>query len=111
MNPPLTLWNIGSSTVAAGAPVERASVGIEDGRIVAIGTADGDAAGPTDWRAHLMRDSSTPTRTSRAARNRVRFGPPPAQHGGIRTPRLGYFVLASTPRAAAQSDSPRRRQL
>jgi imidazolonepropionase-like amidohydrolase len=42
MNPPLTLWNARLIDGRGGVPVERASVGIEDGRIVAIGTANGD---------------------------------------------------------------------
>jgi imidazolonepropionase-like amidohydrolase len=92
------------------APLERASVLVEDGRIVEVserdgpssdGAADGavdgavDLAGRTlmpgliDAHAHLSSDIS----------RSPGFGPPPALHGELPRPReLGYFVLAKTAR-------------
>lgn len=85
-----------------GAPIERASVRIEDGRIVEVGMFDGalpDAAidlegrtvmpGLIDAHAHLSSDIS----------RSPGFGPPPPLKGELPRPReLGYFVLAKTAR-------------
>jgi imidazolonepropionase-like amidohydrolase len=86
------------------APVERASVVVEDGRIVEVASfADGsvgredaiDVEGRTvmpgliDAHAHLSSDIS----------RSPGFGPSPALHGELPRPReLGYFVLAKTAR-------------
>jgi imidazolonepropionase-like amidohydrolase len=83
------------------APIERASVHIEDGRIVAVSpqaASDGsglDLGGRTlmpgliDAHAHLSSDIS----------RSPGFGPPPALKGELPRPReLGYFVLAKTAR-------------
>ena len=94
----VTLWNGRLLDGLGGAAVERAAVSIEDGRIVAVGTATGgppqgalDLAGRTlmpgliDAHAHVSSD------TERSPG----FGPPPALHGDDpRPPELGYFVLA-----------------
>ncbi len=85
-----------------GAPLERATVRIEDGRIAEVGTLDGsppDAAidldgrtvmpGLIDAHAHLSSDIS----------RSPGFGPPPPLKGELPRPReLGYFVLAKTAR-------------
>jgi imidazolonepropionase-like amidohydrolase len=103
MNARQTLWNARLIDGRGGTPVDRASVEIAEGRIVAIGTAQGDApldaidlAGRTlmpgliDAHAHISSD------TERSPG----FGPPPAKHGDDPRPReLGYFVLANTARA------------
>ncbi len=81
------------------APFERASVLVEDGRIVEVsdGSASGESAidlegrtvmpGLIDAHAHLSSDIS----------RSPGFGPPPALHGELPRPReLGYFVLAKT---------------
>jgi imidazolonepropionase-like amidohydrolase len=83
------------------APMERASVQVEDGRIVEIshGSVSDDSAidiegrtlmpGLVDAHAHLSSDIS----------RSPGFGPPPALHGELPRPRaLGYFVLAKTAR-------------
>ncbi len=94
----VTLWNARLVDGRGGAPVERASLTIGDGRIVAIGSASGDPpagavelAGRTlmpgliDAHAHVSSD------TERSPG----FGPPPPLHGDDpRPPELGYFVLA-----------------
>jgi imidazolonepropionase-like amidohydrolase len=86
-----------------GAPLERASVRIDDGRIAEVSpTSDTspngglDLEGRTvmpgliDAHAHLYSDIS----------RSPGFGPPPALHGELPRPReLGYFVLAKTARA------------
>lgn len=103
MTSPRTLWNARLIDGLGGAPVERASVEVADGRIVAIGTAAGDPPpdaidlggrtlmpGLIDAHAHISSD------TERSPG----FGPPPARHGDDPRPReLGYFVLANTARA------------
>jgi imidazolonepropionase-like amidohydrolase len=82
-----------------GAPLERASVRIEDGRIVEVSPTgvDGglDLGGRTvmpgliDAHAHLSSDVS----------RSPGFGPPPPLKGELPRPReLGYFVLAKTAR-------------
>jgi imidazolonepropionase-like amidohydrolase len=95
-----TLWNARLVDGLGGAPVERASLTLDDGRIASIGRADGDPppdavdlAGRTlmpgliDAHAHISND------TERSPG----FGPPPALHGDDpRPPELGYFVLAQT---------------
>ena len=82
------------------APLERASVLVEDGRIVEVSEgASSDHAldlsgrtlmpGLIDAHAHLSSDIS----------RSPGFGPPPALHGELPRPReLGYFVLAKTAR-------------
>ena len=86
-----------------GAPVERASITIADGRIGQVGSATGappadalDLVGRTlmpgliDAHAHVSSD------TERSPG----FGPPPPLHGDDPRPReLGWFVLANTARA------------
>jgi len=86
-------------------PLERASVLVEDGRIVEVGsgvefvgsTGEGtiDVQGRTlmpgliDAHAHLSSDVF----------RSPGFGPPPALHGELPRPReLGYFILAKTAR-------------
>ena len=113
-----TLWNARLIDGRGGAPVERATVTIEDGRIAAIGTRDGRAAadaidvggrtlmpGLIDAHAHVSSD------TERSPG----FGPPPPLHGDDPRPReLGYFVLVQLGRGDAPGrdhDGPRRRQL
>jgi imidazolonepropionase-like amidohydrolase len=85
------------------APVERASVRIDGGRIVDIVAGDGPSSdggidldgrtlmpGLIDAHAHLSSDIS----------RSPGFGPPPALKGELPRPReLGYFVLAKTARA------------
>ncbi len=82
-----------------GAPLERASVRIEDGRIVEVSptAVDGDfdldgrtvMPGLIDAHAHLSSDIS----------RSPGFGPPPPLKGELPRPReLGYFVLAKTAR-------------
>jgi imidazolonepropionase-like amidohydrolase len=103
MNPPLTLWNARLIDGRGGAPVERVSVEIEDGRIVAIGTADGDPPpGATDLRGRTLMPGliDAHAHVSSDTERSPGFGPPPAQHGDDPRPReLGYFVLANTARA------------
>jgi imidazolonepropionase-like amidohydrolase len=83
------------------APFERASVRVQNGRIVEVsdGSVSGDCAidiegrtlmpGLIDAHAHLSSDIS----------RSPGFGPPPALHGELPRPReLGYFVLAKTAR-------------
>jgi imidazolonepropionase-like amidohydrolase len=84
-------------------PAERATVRVEDGRIVEVDTLSAtppehsiDLDGRTlmpgliDAHAHLSSDIS----------RSPGFGPPPALHGELPRPRaLGYFVLAKTARA------------
>jgi len=96
----VTLWDARLLDGRGGAPVERATLTIGDGRIVAIGSASGDPppdavdlAGRTlmpgliDAHAHVSSD------TERSPG----FGPAPALHGDDpRPPELGYFVLART---------------
>jgi imidazolonepropionase-like amidohydrolase len=96
----VTLWNARLIDGRGGAPVERASLTLEDGRIVATGPAVGeppadalDLAGRAlmpgliDAHAHISSD------TERSPG----FGPPPPLHGDDpRPPELGYFVLART---------------
>ncbi len=96
----VTLWDARLVDGRGGAPVERATLTIDDGRIAAIGSASGDPppdavdlAGRTlmpgliDAHAHVSSD------TERSPG----FGPPPALHGDDpRPPELGYFVLART---------------
>jgi imidazolonepropionase-like amidohydrolase len=87
-----------------GAPLERAVVRVESGRVVSVdphaegSLPDGatDLEGRTvmpgliDAHAHLSSDIS----------RSPGFGPPPARHGELPRPReLGYFVLAKTARA------------
>jgi len=107
MNPLRTLWNARLVDGRGGAPIERASVGIEAGRIVAIGRADGDPPlgaldlggrsllpGLIDAHAHVSSD------TERSPG----FGPPPAKHGDDPRPReLGWFVLANAARALVRA--------
>jgi imidazolonepropionase-like amidohydrolase len=82
-------------------PFERASVRVQNGRIVDVsdGSVSGDSAidiegrtlmpGLIDAHAHLSSDIS----------RSPGFGPPPALHGELPRPReLGYFVLAKTAR-------------
>jgi imidazolonepropionase-like amidohydrolase len=82
------------------APLEHASVRIEDGRIVEVSTAPVDGGldlegrtlmpGLIDAHAHLYSDIS----------RSPGFGPPPVLHGELpRARELGYFVLAKTARA------------
>ena len=85
------------------APVERASVRIDGGRIVDVVAGDGPSSdggidldgrtlvpGLIDAHAHLSSDIS----------RSPGFGPPPALKGELPRPReLGYFVLAKTARA------------
>jgi len=96
----VTLWDARLLDGRGGAPVERATLTIGDGRIVAIRSASGDPppdavdlAGRTlmpgliDAHAHISSD------TERSPG----FGPPPSLHGDDpRPPELGYFVLART---------------
>ncbi len=81
------------------APLEHASVRIENGRIVEVSTAPVDGGldlegrtlmpGLIDAHAHLSSDIS----------RSPGFGPPPALKGELPRPReLGYFVLAKTAR-------------
>jgi imidazolonepropionase-like amidohydrolase len=84
------------------APLERATVLVEDDRIIDVSEGDGapsdgalDLEGRTlmpgliDAHAHLSSDIS----------RSPGFGPPPALHGELPRPReLGYFVLAKTAR-------------
>jgi imidazolonepropionase-like amidohydrolase len=86
------------------APIERASVQVEDGRIVEVVDVGAEGAeldgavdvggrtlmpGLVDAHAHLSSDIS----------RSPGFGPPPALHGELPRPReLGYFVLAKTAR-------------
>jgi imidazolonepropionase-like amidohydrolase len=84
------------------APVERASVRLDGGRIVDVVAADGPSSnggldlegrtlmpGLIDAHAHLSSDIS----------RSPGFGPPPALKGELPRPReLGYFVLAKTAR-------------
>jgi imidazolonepropionase-like amidohydrolase len=86
-----------------GAPVEHATLTVEDGRIASIGAPAGDPPpdaidlggrtlmpGLIDAHAHVSSD------TDRSPG----FGPPPPLHGDApRPPELGYFVLANTARA------------
>jgi imidazolonepropionase-like amidohydrolase len=85
------------------APIERASVRIDGGRIVDVVAGDGPSSnggidldgrtlmpGLIDAHAHLSSDIS----------RSPGFGPPPALKGELPRPReLGYFVLAKTARA------------
>ena len=81
------------------APLEQASVRIEDGRIVEVSTTSGDGGldldgrtvmpGLIDAHAHLSSDIS----------RSPGFGPRPPLKGELPRPReLGYFVLAKTAR-------------
>jgi imidazolonepropionase-like amidohydrolase len=83
------------------APIEGATVHIEDGRIVSVTSDGGPPAGALDLEgrtlmpglidahAHLSSDIS----------RSPGFGPPPALKGELPRPReLGYFVLAKTAR-------------
>src|ERR1700733_11089513 len=86
------------------APLERASVRIEDGRIVEGGSLGAEATGPDgavdldgrplmpgliDAHAHLSSDVF----------RSPGFGPPAELHGELPRPRaLGYFILAKTAR-------------
>jgi imidazolonepropionase-like amidohydrolase len=103
----MRLWNARLLDGLGGPPVEGASVTIEDGRIVAIGTSVGDPpaavldlAGRTlmpgliDAHAHVTAD------TTRSPG----FGPPPELHGDDPRPtEIGYFVLAKTAAALLRS--------
>jgi imidazolonepropionase-like amidohydrolase len=94
------LWNARLLDGLGGPPADHASITIEDGRILAIGTSAGDSpdgaldlAGRTvlpgliDAHAHVSSD------TTRSPG----FGPPPELHGDDpRPPEIGYFVLAKT---------------
>jgi imidazolonepropionase-like amidohydrolase len=82
-----------------GAPLERASTRVEDGRIVEVSPTDLDGGldlggrtvmpGLIDAHAHLSSDIS----------RSPGFGPPPPLKGELPRPReLGYFVLAKTAR-------------
>jgi imidazolonepropionase-like amidohydrolase len=96
----ITLWDARLIDGRGGAPAERTSIVIDDGRIARIEEASGDPpteaidlAGRTvmpgliDAHAHISSD------TDRSPG----FGPPPALHGDDpRPPELGYFVLAKT---------------
>ncbi len=98
-----TLWNVRLIDGLGGAPVDAATITIDDGRIAAIGRAAGDpppdatdAGGRTvlpgliDAHAHVSSD------TERSPG----FGPPPPLHGDDPRPReLGYFVLVQLARA------------
>ncbi|HEX6869056.1 MAG TPA: amidohydrolase family protein [Candidatus Limnocylindrales bacterium] len=98
-----TFWDVRLVDGRGGAPVDGATVTIEDGRIAAIASATGgrpsdavDVGGRTmlpgliDAHAHVSSD------TDRSPG----FGPPPALHGDDPRPReLGYFVLVQTARA------------
>ena len=94
----VVLWNARLLDGLGGAPIDRAAISIEEGRILSVGRASGepppgaiDLAGRTlmpgliDAHAHVSSD------TDRSPG----FGPPPALHGeDPRPPELGYFVLA-----------------
>ena len=100
---PRTFWRARLVDGRGGAPVDRAAVTVEDGRITHIGTADGpppddalDLVGRTlmpgliDAHAHVSSDME----------RSPGFGPPPPMHGDDPRPReLGWFVLANASRA------------
>jgi imidazolonepropionase-like amidohydrolase len=103
----ITLWNGRLIDGRGGPPVERTSVRVEDGRIVALEATHGDAPsgaidlggrtlmpGLIDAHAHVSSD------TDRSPG----FGPPPPMHGDDpRPPELGYFILAKTARALLEA--------
>ena len=103
MTDTMLLWNARLIDGHAGAPVDRASVTIEDGRIVATGEARGDPPpdaidldgltllpGLIDAHAHVSSD------TERSPG----FGMPAPLHGSDPRPKdLRYFVLANMARA------------